>query len=80
MNTLSANEAREKLDRLLDETAEAHRPVLITSPHANAVLVAEEDRNAIQETLYLLSMPGMRESIRIGLQTPIAECQKEPGW
>jgi prevent-host-death family protein len=80
MNTLNADEAREKLDRLLDETAEAHQPVLITSPRANAVLVAEEDWNAIQETLYLLSVPGMRESIRTGLETPIEECQRKPGW
>jgi antitoxin YefM len=80
MNHLNANEAREKLDRLLDEAAEAHEPVLITSPKANAVLVAEEDWNAIQETLYLLSIPGMRESIRAGLATPLEECRKEPGW
>jgi len=80
MNSLNATEAREKLDRLLDETAEAHQPILITSPRANAVLVAEEDWNAIQETLYLLSMPGMRESIRNGIETPLDECGKEPGW
>ena len=80
MNTLDAKVTGEKLDRILDEAAEAHQPVLITSPRANAVLVAEEDWNAIQETLYLLSVPGMRESIRAGLQTPLEECQKEPGW
>jgi prevent-host-death family protein len=80
MNSLNASDAREKLDRLLDETAEAHQPVLITGPRANAVLVAEEDWNAIQETLYLLSVPGMRESIRMGLETPVEECEKEPGW
>jgi len=80
MNTLDAKEAGEKLARILDEAAQAHQPVLITSPRANAVLVAEEDWNAIQETLYLLSVPGMRESIRVGLETPIEECQKEPGW
>ena len=75
MNTLDAKEAGEKLDRLLDEAVEAHQPVLITSPRANAVLVAEEDWNAIQKTLYFLSVPGMRESIRAGLETPIEECQ-----
>ena len=80
MNTLDAKEAGEKLDRLLDEAVEAHQPVLITGPRANAVLVAEEDWNAIQETLYLLSVPGMRESIRVGLETPIEKCEKEPGW
>jgi PHD/YefM family antitoxin component YafN of YafNO toxin-antitoxin module len=53
---------------------------LITSRRASAALVPEEDWNAVQETLYLLSAPGMRESIRVGLETPIEECEKEPGW
>lgn len=80
MNSLNASEAREKLYRLLDELTAAHAPVLITGPRSNAVLVAEEDWNAIQETLHLLSVPGMRESIREGLTTPVDECAKEPGW
>ena len=80
MNTMNASEAREKLYRLLDETATAHEPVLITGPRANAVLIAEEDWNAIQETLYLLSIPGMRESIRKGLNASVEDCPKEPGW
>jgi prevent-host-death family protein len=80
MNTLNASEAREKLYRLLDETAAAHKPVLISGRRSKAVLIAEEDWNAIQETLYLLSIPGMRESIRRGLKTPVAKCKKEPGW
>ena len=80
MNNLSLSDASEKLDRLLDETAARHEPVLITGPRSNAVLVGEEEWNAIQETLYLLSLPGMRESIRAGLETPIEECEREPGW
>ena len=80
MNTMNASEAREKLYRLLDETAAAHEPVLISGPRSKAVLIGEEDWNAIQETLYLLTIPGMRESIRRGLQTPVAKCKKEPGW
>lgn len=80
MDTMSASEAREKLYRLLDETAAAHEPVLITGPRSNAVLVGEEDWNSIQETLYLLSVPGMRESIRDGLKISIEECAEEPGW
>ncbi len=80
MNSLNASEAREKLYRLLDELASAHSPVLITGPRSNAVLVAEEDWNAIQETLHLLSVPGMRASIQEGLATPIDKCAKEPGW
>jgi antitoxin YefM len=80
MISLNVSDAREKLNCLLDETAEGHEPVLITGPRANAVLVGEEEWNAIQETLHLLSLPGMRESIRTGLATPIEECEKEPGW
>jgi prevent-host-death family protein len=80
MQTMNASEAREKLYRLLDEAAAAHEPMLITGPRSNAVLVGEEDWNSIQETLYLLSAPGMRESIRGGLATPLEECEKEPGW
>ena len=80
MNSMNASEAREKLYRLLDETAAAHEPLLITGPRSNAVLVGEEDWNSIQETLHLLSVPGMRESIREGFETPIEECEKEPGW
>lgn len=80
MNSLNASEAREKLYRLLDESAASHQPVLITGPRTNAVLVPEEDWNAIQETLYLLALPGMRESILDGMATPVRELHKEPGW
>jgi antitoxin YefM len=78
--SMNASEARKKLYRLIDDTAAAHEPLLITGPRSNAVLVGEEDWNSIQETLYLLSVPGMRESIREGLETPIEKCAKEPGW
>jgi antitoxin YefM len=78
--TLTASEARSKLYRLIDETAASHQPILITGKRANAVLVSEEDWRAIQETVYLLSIPGMRGSIREGLNTPIEECAKDPNW
>ena len=80
MTSMNASEAREKLYRLLDETSSHHEPVLITGPRSNAVLVGEEDWNSIQETLYLLSVPGMRESVVEGLATPLDRCEKEPGW
>jgi PHD/YefM family antitoxin component YafN of YafNO toxin-antitoxin module len=44
------------------------------------ILVVEEDWNAIRETAYLVSVPGLRESIIEGLATPIEQCEKEPGW
>lgn len=80
MTGITATEARSNLYRLIDETAESHQPVLITGKRNKAVLVAEEDWAAIQETLFLLSVPGMRESIREGMQTPTSECNEEPGW
>jgi antitoxin YefM len=80
MKTMNASEAREKLYRLLDETAAAHGPVLITGRRSNGVLIGEDDWNAIQETLHLLSVPGMRESIREGMATPVKDLSKEPGW
>jgi prevent-host-death family protein len=80
MTTIKVSEAREKLGRLVDEAAASHEPILITGRRANAVLVSEEDWLAIQETLYLLSIPGMRETIREGLQTPVEECARELDW
>jgi antitoxin YefM len=80
METLNASAAREKFYRLLDETAAAHEPIRITGPRSNAILVSEEDWNAIQETLYLLSVPGMRESIREGMETDANKCEESPGW
>ena len=76
MNTLTASEARAKLYGLLDEAASSHEPILITGKRANAVLLAEEDWRAIQGTLYLLSIPGMRESIRKGMKTPVKACSQ----
>ncbi|MGQ0593498.1 MAG: type II toxin-antitoxin system Phd/YefM family antitoxin [Gammaproteobacteria bacterium] len=80
MTTLTASEARSNLYRLIDEAASTHSPILITGTRSNAVLISEEDWRAIQETVCLLSIPGMRESIREGLSTPIEECAKDPDW
>jgi len=76
----SASNARAILYRLIDEAAETHQPILIIGKRHNAVLVSEEDWAAIQATLYLLSIPGMRESIKAGMAVPIDECNEEPGW
>ena len=77
---MKASEARDRLYRLLDEASEGHEPILITGPRSNVVLVGEEDWNAIQETLHLLAVPNMRESIREGMATPVGECKTDPGW
>lgn len=80
MATISASEARAKLFRLIDEAAESHRPLVITGKRNRAVLVSAEDWEAIQETLFLLSVPGMRASIVEGMKAPLSEFDEEPGW
>lgn len=80
MCTLSASEARANLYRLIDEVAASHEPVRITGKRHNAVLLSESDWTSVQETLYLLGIPGMRESIREGLDTPMEECDEELDW
>ncbi|WP_020482377.1 type II toxin-antitoxin system Phd/YefM family antitoxin [Methylomonas sp. MK1] len=80
MQTLTASEARANLYRLIDQTAESHQPIAITGKRANAVLLSAEDWSAIQETLYLLSVPGMRESILEGMAISADECSKELDW
>lgn len=80
MTTLTASEARANLYRLMDEVAKSHQPITISGKRNNAVLVSEEDWAAIQETLFLLSVPGMRESIKAGLEEPVEECSEELDW
>jgi antitoxin YefM len=80
MSTLNATEARSKLYALIDEAQETHKPILITGKRGNAVLLAEEDWNAISETLYLVSIPGMRESIHKGLVTDLTETDQTLDW
>jgi prevent-host-death family protein len=80
MKTVTASAARANLYRLLDEAADSHEPVHITGKRQNAVLVSEEDWRAVQETLYLLSVPGMRASIRKGMKTPSRKLSEKPGW
>jgi len=80
MTNLTASRARTMLYQLLDKTAISHQPVQITGKRHSAVLIAEDDWKAIQETLYLLSVPGMRESIRKGLKTPVEKCDSSLKW
>jgi prevent-host-death family protein len=80
MTILNATEARSKLYSLIDEAASTHQPIIIKGKRGNAVLVSEDDWNSIAETLHLLSVPGMRESIKEGMETPISECAGELDW
>jgi prevent-host-death family protein len=80
MTTLTATEARKSLYALLDEVSASHEPVQIAGKRNSAVLVSQEDWRSIQETLYLTSIPGMREAVLEGLRTPVEKCGKELDW
>lgn len=80
MSTITASEARASLYRLIDQAAESHKPIMISGKRANAVLISEEDWSAIQETLHLLSIPGMRESIKDSMAEPLAKSKKALKW
>ena len=80
MTILNVTEARSKLYSLIDETILTHEPITIKGKRGNAVLISEDDWEAIEETLYLMSIPGMKESILKGLKEPISECSKDLDW
>ena len=80
MTTLNVTEARTNLYSLIDEASSTHKPITITGKRSNAVLLSEEDWNSINETLFLVSIPGMRESIIDGMETNLNECEKELDW
>ena len=80
MKTLSTTEARKNIYKLVEQANETHEPIQITGKKNNAVLVSEEDWRNIQETLYLTSIPGMRESIIKGMKTPLSETSKDLDW
>ena len=80
MTSLPVTQARSRLYQLLEEAADSHEPIQITGKRANAILVSEADWRSIQETLHLISSPGMRDSIRKGMAEPLAKSSTTPGW
>lgn len=80
MRTITATAARSRLYNLIDEAAQTHEPVQITGKRSDVVLVSGDDWRSIEETLYLLSVPGVRESIREGIATPVDECSEDVAW
>ena len=80
MHTLTASEARANLYRLIDETAQSHQPLVISGKRSSAVLLSADDWSAIQETLHLLSVPGMRESIKESMAEPLSKSGKTLKW
>ena len=80
MTSLPVTQARSRLYQLLDQAAESHEPIQMTGKRCNAVLISEEEWHGIEETLYRLSIPGMRESIRKGMAEPLSKSSTNPGW
>ena len=80
MVILTARQARSSLYRLIDQAAESHQPIHIAGKRTSAVLVSAQDWDAIQETLYLLSVPGMRESIKESMAEPLGESSEKLDW
>lgn len=77
---IPVNEAQQQLPELIDSVSQSHQPIVIAGQNNNAVLLSEADWASVQETLYLFSIPRMRESIREGLATPIEECDRKLEW
>lgn len=80
MKTISITEARNNICKLIDMTNEEGEPIQITGKRGNAVLISEEDWRAINETLFLVSIPGMRESINKGMKEPLVKCLTKIVW
>jgi len=80
MRSVSAEKIKSNFSKILHDAASSHEPIHITGKKAHGILISEEDWRAIQETLFLLSIPKMRESIRKGLKTPIEKCATELPW
>ncbi len=77
MSIINATKARTNFFKLLDEVITTHEPVYVTGKTGNVVMLSEEDFRSIQETLYLCSIPGMREKIIEGLNTPLEDCVED---
>ena len=80
MSAMTTTQARSSLYRLVDEVAQSHQPILITGKNNNAVLVSESDWESIQETLYLMSVPRMAQSIKEGLLSSVGDCDQDLDW
>jgi len=77
---MTVSQARTNIYKLMDETAQTHQPILITGKRNNVVMLSEEDWNAIEETLYLNSIPGMASSIKEAMETPSSEFSEDIEW
>ena len=79
-NVITVSEARANIYKLIDETAQSHKPVLITGKRNNAILISEEDWRSIEETMYIKSIPNLAESIREEMKKPDGEFVEKIEW
>ena len=80
MSSINITNARKDLYRIVESVNESHEPIHITGKNCSAVLVGEDDWKSIEETLYLTSIPGMRDSIIDGMKTPIDKLESDLDW
>jgi len=80
VSSINITSARKDLYRIVESVNESHEPIHITGKKNSAVLVGEDDWKSIEETLYLSSIPGMRESIIDGMKTPIEKLESDLDW
>lgn len=73
MTIVNATTARNNFFKLIEDVVTLHEPVYVTSKSGNVVVLSEEDFRSIQETLYLTSIPGMRDKIISGLKIPLED-------
>ncbi len=80
MSSINITNARKNLYRLVENLSETHEPIHITGKSRSAVLISEDDWRSIEETLYLLSIPGMRDSITKGMKEPLEKSSTRVEW
>ena len=80
MSSINITNARKDLYKIVESVNESHEPIHITGKKSSAVLIGEDDWKSIEETLYLSSIPGMRDSIIDGMKTPIDKLESDLDW
>ncbi|MDD5156574.1 type II toxin-antitoxin system Phd/YefM family antitoxin [Sulfurimonas sp.] len=80
IRVMSASEVRANIYNVMDETAQSHEPVLITGKRNNVVMLSLEDWNAIEETLYLNSIPNLASSIQDSMKSDDSEFSEDIEW
>lgn len=80
MTAVNITHARKNLYKLVKTLNRSHNPVHILGKNGSAVMVSEDDWKSIEETLFLVSIPGMKESIVKGMAEPLKHCVRKLDW